>query len=453
LCIAPFPAVRYPADADSFQFAFEGFPRQETSTVDWRSKRLATRAENTQSERSELTGVGGWLLLLIVKLWISAAVRVLGGFSAGVSALGMTNSSGADVAAELALSAANVLAGILAGVAGYLLMRKSAKGPLFAKIFLVLDAGYYLLSLLSALGGAASAAGDSFPAWFKPTGYLLASVVWFAYLLRSRRVANTYRKSLAIHAENEFRSSSRAQNWEELTSGKKPAEESDEQKALKAQIGKDLSGWLRSMSTEPTERHKEHISFLREMGTPEDIEKISQGLLARVNSVCDHAYLVHIGECPTLPDTPDSQGSLSKELQKWAIASAGMKLTRCLDIRAAMEANGAFTEMMHDREYLLAIVGKNASDDGLGGKIEVAEYESHSGPEIAYMLIRQAGKDMFEAEMWARVAHCVGDRDFLQRFEKVGSTAAISSLQYWRGYVSRMNEGGNVLKPLGTGAL
>jgi hypothetical protein len=207
------------------------------------------------------------------------------------------------------------------------------------------------------------------------------------------------------------------------------------------------------MSNEPTERHKEHVSFLRELGTPEDIEKINQGLLARVDSVCDHAYLVHLGQCPTLPDTPDSHGSLSKELQKWAIASAGMKLTRCLDIRAAMEVNGPFAQMMHDREYLLAIVGKNASDDGLGGKMEVAEYVSHSGPEIAYMLIRQAGRDMFEADMWAHVAHCAGDRDFLRRFEEVGSTAAISSLQYWRGYVSRMKDNGNVLKPLGTEAL
>lgn len=388
------------------------------------------------------------MLLLIVKLWISTAVRVLGGFSAGVSALGMTNASGADVAAQLALSAANIFAGILAGVAAYLLMRKSAKGPLLAKIFLILDAGYYLLSLFSALGGAASAAGDSFPGWFKPTGYLLASIIWLVYLLRSRRVANTYRKRLTVQAENKFRSSSRAQTWEELSSGKEPAQESDEQKALKAQIGKELSGWLRSMSTEPTERHKEYVSFLRQTGTPEDIEKINQGLLARVDSVCDHAYLVHIGQSPTLPDTPDARGSLSKELQKWAIALAGMKLTRCLDIRAAMEVEGPFAEMIRNREYLMSIVRKNASDDGLGGKMEASDYEGHSGPEIAYMLIRQAGRDMFEAEMWAHVASFAGDQDFLDRFEKVGSTLATSSLQYWRGYVSRVRENGHVPKPV-----
>ncbi len=202
------------------------------------------------------------------------------------------------------------------------------------------------------------------------------------------------------------------------------------------------------MSTEPTERHKEHISFLRETGTPEDIEKINQGLLARVDSVCDHAYLVHIGQSPTLPDTPDARGSLPKELQKWAIASAGMKLTRCLDIRAAMEVNGPFAEMIRNREYLMAIVRKNASDDGLGGKMEVSDYESHSEPEIAYMLIRQAGRDMFEAEMWAHVASFAGDQDFLDRFEKVGSTLATSSLQYWRGYVSRVRENGHVPKPV-----
>jgi len=194
------------------------------------------------------------LLLLIVKLWIGAAVRILGGYTAGASALGMTNASGADVAAEMGLSAVSVIAGVLAGIAAYLLMRKSAKAPPFAKVYLLLDAGYYLLWLLSALAGVQFETGGSFTGWFKPSGYLLACLIWFAYLLRSRRVANTYPKSLAVQAENEFRSSNRAQNWEELSSGEEPAKESDEQKALKAQIRKELSGWLRSMSTEPTER-------------------------------------------------------------------------------------------------------------------------------------------------------------------------------------------------------
>jgi hypothetical protein len=141
-----------------------------------------------------------------------------------------------------------------------------------------------------------------------------------------------------------------------------------------------------------------------------------------------------------LPDTLYVRGSLSKELQKFAIAAAGMKLSRCLDIRAAIEVNGPFAEMIHDREYLMAIVRKNASDDGLGGTMEVSEYGNHSGPEIAYMLIRQAGRDMFEAEMWAHVAYFAGDKDFLDRFEKVGATLATSSLQYWRGYVSKAKE-------------
>jgi len=74
------------------------------------------------------------LLLLIVKLWIGAAVRILGGYTAGASALGMTNASGADVAAEMGLSAVSVIAGVLAGIAAYLLMRKSAKAPPMAAL-------------------------------------------------------------------------------------------------------------------------------------------------------------------------------------------------------------------------------------------------------------------------------------------------------------------------------
>lgn len=226
------------------------------------------------------------------------------------------------------------------------------------------------------------------------------------------------------------------QTGEQRSPGKNPARVPENPKELKKRISKCVFEWLRQISDEPTERHREYFAFLRETGTPEDIDRINQGLLARVSSICDHAYLVHTGQCPTLPDTPDSQGSLTKELQNWAIASAGMKLTRCLDIRAAIEVNGPLDEMVHDRDYLIAIVRKNAFDDGLGGTLDVAEYEGHSGPEIAWMLIWQAGRDMFEAEMWAQVAHLAGDRNFLQRFEQVGSAATRSSLEHWLLYVN-----------------
>ena len=410
---------------------------------------MTKRTENVQFARSEPSGVGGWLLLLIAKLWFSAAVRILGGLSAGASALGMTNASGTDVIAEMGLSAANVLAGILAGVAGYLLMRKNAKGPIFAKVFLLLDAGYYLLLLLTVIAGFSPTTGDSFPAWFKPTGYFLASLIWFVYLLRSRRVSNTFAKEpSASQDEKDMMPRKHSQNWQEIHSSPSPSQGKEEMRALKTEITTRVSGWLKSITDNPTDRQKEHIGFLREYGASEDIAKIHRGLLGRVDSLCDHAYLVHIGESPTLPDTPDARGSLSREVQKWAIAAAGISSTRCLDIRAAMEVNRPFEDLMHNREYLMAIVRRNASEDGFGGKMEVSEYESRSGPEIAYMLIRQAGRDMFEAEMWARVAFFAGDQDFLNRFENAASVIAKSSLEYWLGYLSRAKENGEVAKAI-----
>lgn len=186
---------------------------------------MTTQAENTQLGQGELAGVGGWLLILIVKLWVSAAVRIAVGISAGATALGMANASGSVTATEMGLSATNLLAGVLAGVAGYLLTFKNPKGPLLAKIFLILDAGYYLLLLLSALGGTAPAADGPLPAWYRPTGYLLACVIWFAYLLRSRRVANTYHERPASHGENALRPSTGAQSWEEFSPGNGPAQE------------------------------------------------------------------------------------------------------------------------------------------------------------------------------------------------------------------------------------
>lgn len=376
-------------------------------------------------------------------------MRVLGGISAGLSALGMTNASGTEVATGMGLSAANILAGILAGVAGYLLMTKSAKGPRFAKIFLLLDAGYYLLLLLTVIVGSSPTTGDSFPAWFKPTGFLFASLIWFVYLLRSRRVSNTFAKGASASLdEKDMTPRKHSQNWQEIHSSQSPSQGEEEVRALKAEISTRVSGWLKSITDNPTDRQKEHIGFLREYGTSEDIAKIHRDLLGRVDSLCDHAYLVHIGESPTLPDTPDARGSLSREVQKWAIAAAGISSTRCLDIRSAMEVNRPFEELMHNREYLMAIARKNASEDGFGGKMEVSEYESRSGPEIAYMLIRQAGSDMFEAEMWARVAFFAGDQDFLNRFEKAASVIATSSLEYWLRYLSRAKENGEVPKPI-----
>jgi hypothetical protein len=66
--------------------------------------------------------------------------------------------------------------------------------------------------------------------------------------------------------------------------------------------------------------------------------------------------------------------------------------------------------------------------------MDATEYETASGPEIAYKLMIQASCDMFVSEMWAYVAHYAGDEDFLTRYEKGGSIAAGKSLEYWVGF-------------------
>ena len=123
-----------------------------------------------------IAGIGGWLLLLIVRLWIGTAVRLIGGFAAGFSLLGLFSFG------SVALS----------GAAALLLGFKNAKGVLIAKIFLAADAIYYSLALIDFLLGSDSQVSSSMPPWFQPSGYLIASVLWLVYLIRSRRVKNTY---------------------------------------------------------------------------------------------------------------------------------------------------------------------------------------------------------------------------------------------------------------------
>jgi hypothetical protein len=210
---------------------------------------------------------------------------------------------------------------------------------------------------------------------------------------------------------------------------------------LKARIAAGVTLWLSSSSLHA------HATFLRDAGASTDPEKFHRRLLDQVNAICDHAWSVHTGESPTLPNTPDSNGSITDELQKWAIAQAASKLTRCLDIRAAIEANSPFETMVEDRDYILAIVEKNASGDAFDRRMELEKYASHSGPEIVSQLIQQAQRDMFEAHLWAQVATFAGDQDFLKRFEEAGAKAFQSSSHHWRTYVTKVREG--QLRPVG----
>jgi hypothetical protein len=177
--------------------------------------------------------------------------------------------------------------------------------------------------------------------------------------------------------------------------------DTQELSALKAQIADGVSRWLRSTANHSASQPNAHLGLLGEANGSSDNDKVRQKLLDQVNTICEQAWSVHIGESPTLPNTPDSEGSLPKEIQKWAIAQAVFRLTRSLDIRAAMEVCGPFEKVAQDRDYLMAVGQKNSSEDSFGRKVDVAEYEIHSGPEIAYKLILRAQRDMFEADLCA----------------------------------------------------
>jgi hypothetical protein len=156
------------------------------------------REAGVSSEKPK--GIGGWLLLLIVRLWIGTAVRLIGGFAAGFSLIGLFSFG------SVALS----------GAAALLLGFKNAKGVLIAKIFLAADAIYYSLSLIDSLLGSDSQVSSSMPPWFQPSGYLIASVLWLVYLIRSRRVKNTYfPAAMQVNTEDEQMPSKR-HGWSEM---------------------------------------------------------------------------------------------------------------------------------------------------------------------------------------------------------------------------------------------
>jgi hypothetical protein len=114
-----------------------------------------------------LIGIGGWLLLLVIKLSIGALTRLIGGLAELNHPVGLVN---------LAFA-------LVAGVSAYLLVRRSPKGVLLAKVFLGAEAFYYVLELLPPTSVANP---------FKTVGFFCASILYLAYLFRSKRVKNTY---------------------------------------------------------------------------------------------------------------------------------------------------------------------------------------------------------------------------------------------------------------------
>jgi hypothetical protein len=116
---------------------------------------------------ARLIGIGGWLLLLVIKLSIGTVVRLLAGIAESNHLVGLLN---------LAFA-------LVGGVSAYLLVIKSPKGVLLAKIVLGGEAVYYLLEVVPPISVANP---------FKTAGFFCVSVLYLAYLFRSKRVKNTY---------------------------------------------------------------------------------------------------------------------------------------------------------------------------------------------------------------------------------------------------------------------
>jgi hypothetical protein len=189
-------------------------------------------------------------------------------------------------------------------------------------------------------------------------------------------------------------------------------------------LPKRLSDRLAEMIDHPSSKYKSYVDFLKEH--PDNLRKYRTILLDQVESACRLTYSVHLSH----PERP-----LMRDCQLSALALAGMKLERSLNVRAAMELKEPL-DWERDREYLLQVVKKNEGQDGTStGVLTASSYESASGPVIGYQLYLQAEHDWFEAEMWAYVAYYAGDSDALKWFEEAMQRAAKISVEYWQHFL------------------
>ncbi|MFI5420046.1 MAG: hypothetical protein ACHQ1H_03680 [Nitrososphaerales archaeon] len=116
-----------------------------------------------QTTDTKLAGIGGWLTLLLLKLWVGSAIRLVSVF----------------VAPSHLDSTINAVFAIVGVATAYLMTVKNSKGVLLAKIFFLMEALYYFLDF----------AAERNP---KSIGWTIGSLVWILYLFFSKRVRNTY---------------------------------------------------------------------------------------------------------------------------------------------------------------------------------------------------------------------------------------------------------------------
>ena len=105
--------------------------------------------DQTEWERPTPEGLGGWLILFLLGLWINAAAMLASGVSTFAVLLHLTTAPAFPAPMDPFTAAVAVAAGVYGGVAGYLLARKNPLGPTVARTLLALTSGYSLLALLA----------------------------------------------------------------------------------------------------------------------------------------------------------------------------------------------------------------------------------------------------------------------------------------------------------------
>ena len=196
---------------------------------------------------------------------------------------------------------------------------------------------------------------------------------------------------------------------------------------LKMRLANGITQWLDARASNGAGRPNAALAAFAQMGVS-GVDRIQQKLLDQVNAICEQAWSEYTGPGPHSQDSPRS---LAVELQKQVAAQAIRCLTRSLDVRAAMQACGDFERVAEDSDYLLAVARRNPPEGWVGDNFESGE-SAQPAPEIACLLIVNAQRDMFEADMWAHVASLAGDPDFLNGFPNIGTRVFRDSIDYWR---------------------